>query len=312
MKDWQELLGYVSRLSETDQKTLTEKTLKATEELGELARVVLPYDNAFATTHRFVTRAQIIEEVADVVITALSIGYNVGMTSEEFIEMAWRKAVKWDGLQVKDGRALGPLPFEIHVTVREADVDQFKVHCQEIGVKPLLLDLHTSGGVIKDMQTSSVHTGTNRSAYEECLRIANTLGQFGYDVVRQKIETVPWHPAAPRKTANGTPVRVMPPDCYFECHFAVVLPENDVPALRKFVELFDAKVSRNVFKRLDGGDVKMMVTFRAYDGVYEDFENKKEELESWLTRKWTVERTITEFSVYDTKLSHDAAWISKS
>lgn len=52
-------------------------------------------------------------------------------------------------------------------------------------------------GSLKDVMTSSKHFGDNRSAYEEANRIANKLTSFGYKVVRKKIETVPWHPAAP-------------------------------------------------------------------------------------------------------------------
>jgi hypothetical protein len=46
--------------------------------------------------------------------------------------------------------------------------------------------------------TSSKHFGDNRSAYDESLRIVNELKDYGYKVVRSKIESVPWHPAAPR------------------------------------------------------------------------------------------------------------------
>ena len=44
-----ELLSYIQKLSIRDKKTLSQKALKVTEECGELARVVLPFDNAAGT-----------------------------------------------------------------------------------------------------------------------------------------------------------------------------------------------------------------------------------------------------------------------
>jgi hypothetical protein len=47
-----ELLDYIQNLSLRDFKTLSQKALKVSEECGELAKAVLPYDNAYATRHR--------------------------------------------------------------------------------------------------------------------------------------------------------------------------------------------------------------------------------------------------------------------
>jgi hypothetical protein len=75
-------------------------------------------------------------------------------------------------------------------------------------------------GSIKDIMTSSKHFGDNRSAYDESLRIVNELKDYGYKVVRSKIESVPWHPAAPRYMGE-----VIPNICYFESqiHLEVLL-----------------------------------------------------------------------------------------
>ena len=46
----EKLLEYIKMLSINDKKTLTEKVAKLFEEGGELAKVVLPFEGAYALT----------------------------------------------------------------------------------------------------------------------------------------------------------------------------------------------------------------------------------------------------------------------
>lgn len=48
--------NYIKSLSLKDKKTLSQKCLKLTEEVGELAKAILPYDSAHGTNHRFIER----------------------------------------------------------------------------------------------------------------------------------------------------------------------------------------------------------------------------------------------------------------
>lgn len=188
---------FIKDLSIKDKKTLSQKTLKLVEEVGELSRVILPFDSAPGTNHRFSDREKILEEVVDVYLSNISIAHSLGFTEEEFNEMLNKKTDKWAKLQLKEAEVTFPLPYEIHVTVDtsenffECDIDGFKSKCQEIDVKPIVLDLEMKEGTLKDIMTSSKHFGDNRTAYEEANRIANKLTSFGYKVVRNKIETVP-------------------------------------------------------------------------------------------------------------------------
>ena len=63
---------FIKTLSIKDKKTLSQKGLKLVEEVGELARVILPYDSAHGTNHRFIDREAILEEVVDVYLTNIS------------------------------------------------------------------------------------------------------------------------------------------------------------------------------------------------------------------------------------------------
>lgn len=215
---------FIKSLSISDKKTLSQKGLKLVEEVGELARVILPYDSAHGTNHRFIDREAILEEVVDVYLTNISIAHSLGFTDEEFNDMLVKKSEKWSQLQASEEKANFPLPFEIHVTVdasemrdpimfdeKRFDLDLFKKACVEIGVKPIVIDLEINdGSEIQDVMTSSKHFGDNRSAYEESERISDKLKDWGFRVIRNKIETIPWHPAAP-VTSTG---KEIPNGCY--------------------------------------------------------------------------------------------------
>lgn len=304
-----QLLEYIRTLTKADKKTLSQKALKLTEEVGELAKVVLPFENAFATTHRFVDRARILEEIADCQLVLYSLLYDLDYTDEEFDQMVRHKMKYWADLQAREGRAKYPVPYEIHVTVDVGSrLPEFREACTEAKVKPILLDLHLKdGGLMKDLMTSSVFVGNNRTVFDELRRISIFLKDKGFNVLREKIETVPWHPAAPSRTHQRTQ---MPPNCYFECHLNVWCTQEREGDLDAIAKKHNAHKSRNAWKRYDDGTYTIMVTYRDYDTVYEDFRVNVEALKSSLHNlNFHVEKEIVEFSVYDSKVSHDAAWL---
>jgi len=310
----QKVLDYIKELTKRDSKTLSQKGLKGAEELGELAKLILPFENAAATTHRFVTRMRLLEEAVDTITVMLSIAYELGFSDDEIGQMMDRKTTKWANRLAREGRIKYPIPYEIHVTVAasqsvetEEEVKLFKGFCDVLGVKPILLDLHTRGGPIKDLMTSSVFRGDNKGALAEVKRISEQLTNCGYKVLREKIETIPWHPAAPSKE-DETPT--MPPGCYFECHLNVVCTEDRRKALEMHANTHGAKMSRNVFKKISGETFTIMVTYRSYDAIYEDFSEKVEKLKASLAKYgFEFEKEIVEFSLYDTRVSHDAKWM---
>lgn len=301
-------LELIKQLSIEDTKTLEQKGLKVAEEVGELAKKLLPYTNAFATNHRFITKTQILEELSDVTLCVLSILYDMNFSPEEFQSMIHHKALKWAELQENEKSVGYPLPYEIHITVHEADIDQFKQTCKSLGVKPVLLDLHTNQRIIKDSMTSSVFMGDDSTVMQELIRISSGLMYAGFNVVREKIETVPWHPAAPKKSNPVT----MPKDCYFETHFGVITKTTELIKLAELAKSLDCHMSRNVFKRHDDDTVTIMLTHRRYNGMREEFDQiVTQTKELLISNGYHVDKLITEFSIYDTKVSHDSEWLSK-
>lgn len=315
---------YIKDLSIKDKKTLSQKGLKLVEEVGELARIILPYDSAHGTNHRFIDREALLEEVVDVYLTNISIAHSLGFTDEEFNEMLVKKSEKWGSLQAKEEKAEFPLPFEIHVTIKPDNryinftIDEFKNDCELVGVKPIVIDLEINdGSIIKDVMTSSKHFGDNRSAYEESVRIVNELESRGYIVVRNKIESVPWHMQAPsilttdKEITNG---------CYFESHIGVSIQPSDKIKLDNFVKSLpdelkslsgSAKLSQNFFKKSnDGSSFINMLTYRSNKCGRYKFEEEVNSIKELLSMSdFTYEKVEIEYAIYDTNVNHDSKWI---
>lgn len=326
---------FIKDLSIKDKKTLSQKALKVAEEVGELARAILPYDSAHGTNHRFTNKEQILEEVIDVYLTSISIAHSIGITDDEFNDMLSRKTTKWAELQSKEENAKFPLPFEIHISVdvkvardhnnRDAtfNMSYFRETCVEIGVKPIMLDLEINGKLpIKDVMTSSKHFGDNRTAYEESERISNELTKLGYNVLRKKIETVPWHPAAPVELISDDldfeTDEVIPNDCYFESHIGVVIsPEqkDELIELTKEIEIYlgsgRVKLSQNFFKKSKNGEKFInMLTYRNNKVGGDRFKKDVESIKRILTeQKFNYEKVEVEYAIYDTNVTHDIKWI---
>jgi len=332
---------FIKTLSIKDKKTLSQKGLKLVEEVGELARVILPYDSAHGTNHRFIDREAILEEVVDVYLTNISIAHSLGFTDEEFNDMLAKKSEKWSQLQAAEEKAEFPLPFEIHVTIdasemrdpimfdtKTFDLELFKEACADIGVKPIVIDLEINdGSEIQDVMTSSKFFGDNRTAYEESERIADKLKGWGFRVVRNKIETVPWHPAAPVISTG----KEIPNGCYFEAHIGVTISPDEKEKLNEFVKnLIDkyaiqfsgvgdpltslsgtAKLSQNFFKKSkDGSKFVNMLTYRSNMCGSPKFKLEVEGIKHLLTEEgFDFEKVETEYAVYDTNVTHDAKWI---
>jgi NTP pyrophosphatase (non-canonical NTP hydrolase) len=335
---------YIKELSKKDKKTLSQKALKLVEEVGELARVVLPYDSAHGTNHRFIDREALLEEIVDVHLTNISIAHSLGFNEDELNEMMSKKAEKWALLQAKEDKAEFPLPYEIHVTVdiensyshkwlHDGNIEGFKEDCKNIGVKPIVIDLEMKDKTsIKDVMTSSKFFGDNRTAYEESERIVKGLKDRGYEVVRNKIETVPWHPAAPQDKDKDHPLwhgDPIPNGCYFESHIGVIVTKETKQDLENLVDFLNesicefsgtAKLSKNFFKKTEDGKFINMLTYRSNMVNAKEFEGEVRSIEKIISGKndWSMlrnfrsfeyEKVEIEYALYDTNVTHDAKWI---
>lgn len=311
-----QLLDYIQKLSKHDKKSLSQKLAKVFEEGGELAKAVLPFESAYACRHRFVDKYKILEEVSDTILAAISIAYDLGFSHDDIEEMLDEKAQYWQDLQTSEDDANYPLPYEIHVTVErdenksmEEFSELFKKACEKIGVKAIVLDLENSDGEhMKDVMTSSKHKGDNRTVYEEVQRISTYLTRLGYKVVREKVETAPWHPGAPKKPGD-----TMPKDCYFESHIGIEIDgsEETREELTQQARMLNAHLSKNMFKKLEDGKYIIMLTIRDSHVCRQEFEERIEFAIKMLQENGyrMPKKEVVEFAIYDTKLNHDYLWL---
>ena len=302
---------FIKTLSENDKKNLTGKALKTSEEVGELAKAILPYENASGTLHRFVQRRQILDAAADVMLCALSIAYDLKYTDEEITDMMHEKASKWAGIQAKEGKTIFPLPYEIHVTVDLSSfgsLDSFKAYCINHSLKPIVIELEKNSSIVmNDVMTSSVHYGDNNTAMSKPYSIANNMKREDYNVTRVKIETIPWHPAAP---SSEDKVFVMPDDSYFESHIRIVTKKVRKFELEAIAKNYSAHISRNYFKKINDDEYIIMMTLRSTTDTREGFKERVEELKSIISEYgFLVDKTEIEFAVHDSNVKHDIEWL---
>ena len=161
-----------------------------------------------------------------------------------------------------------------------------------------------------DVMTSSHFFGTTPQAIANAHMFANILREYDFEPVRVKVETVPWHPHAPQSSFD-----VIHQDCYFESHVGVIMTAGDDVAtperLQKIAGNCNARMSRNVFKKYDNGEYIQMVTMRSYKDRHE-FELMLDFLlNSLQSNGFKYEKVIQEYSIYDTNVTHDSAWIGK-
>jgi NTP pyrophosphatase (non-canonical NTP hydrolase) len=313
-----ELLDFIKSLSQNDTKTLTQKALKTSEEVGELAKAVLPFEGAAGTLHRFTDKQKILEEACDTMLCSMSIANQIA-TEKEISDMLWEKSKKWSELQSREGKTKFPIPYEIHITVnKDADFKFFKMVCENMGIKALAIDLYSKSGeiILDEVMTSCKFIGNNQTAYNNLDVTARTLIKSGFQIVRQKIETVPWHPAAP--SVNGH--RDMR-NKYFESHIELMCSEKYLPEIQKFLDECsneDSHISINTAKPIESdGRRPILVTFRDYNTIYEKFREQTKNLYELLASMgpnygWdSVQKPVIEFSLYDTNINHDDSWIKE-
>ena len=88
----------ISRLTEIDKKTLLERTLKLSEETGEVAQAVLSYSKACGCGYKNKSKEDLLEECIDVIIVASSIisqSYDNDVDIEKVKSIYNKKLAKW-------------------------------------------------------------------------------------------------------------------------------------------------------------------------------------------------------------------------
>lgn len=209
-----------------------------------------------------------------------------------------------------------PLPYEFHVTIDASHItpEAFTHTCTVLGGKPIILDLAINASTAAEDYMTSHHTllASDEEAYAELTRVTDALTSEGYCVTRRKIESAPWHPAAPHTL--GEPMRE---GSYFESHLSVVIPLEDVPALRVAVltnqHVVPLHLSRNILKSNGDGTVTILTTLRDRATYYDDFAQQVEQSIAFVTSLGygLKKAPVVEYAVYDSNVHHDDRWMTR-
>lgn len=200
--------------------------------------------------------------------------------------------------------------YEIHITVDLGvhAVEFFRETCASLNVKPVLIAMQLRGdSSYTHLMTSSHVSGMDHHAVAEALRITKGLEDAGFQVIRQKIEASQWHLKAPRNYGD-----VMPKGCYFEIHLPLKMKPERIPRLVE-VAMLGARVSRNIFKIHDDGDVTVMVTLRRDNLPCKSFKKEVDSLVALLILLGfhvDIAEPKIEFALFDTNVHLDHDWLS--
>lgn len=202
-------------------------------------------------------------------------------------------------------------PHELHVTTDPAKTDpvQFRESCDQLGVKAhVIYNEQPDGGVVIDYLTGSEIHGRTEEAFVELHRISRGLAESGLAVVREKIETHPEHPAAPR-----SPFDSMPQGSYFEAHFT--LPDLSTMRSAKVWERDGVPflISTTDSKREAG---LLFATMRYYTATASAFCDSVDAVHTAVQAQMLeaglggVKKPVVEFAVHDTNPEHDKDWVN--
>ena len=197
-----------------------------------------------------------------------------------------------------------PFPFEVHLTLSSiTPTQEFLEVCKELECKPIILDLDGE----QQVTTSSVYKCDLQDIGGHADALANSFKRKGYEVIRKKIETVPWHPIArcyvPKNKVD---------DCYFESHLTYELRSYaELDDLRKYAALYHMHISRNALKPMRN-TIKIMGTIRTY-GSCASHNDRVAVTSAYITNSTKLKpiKSVTEFAIMDTNTALDNNWMKK-
>lgn len=185
--------------------------------------------------------------------------------------------------------------LELHLTcgaLQAAELPTFVAVCEQVGCRPLLIDLPHGRQKQQPMATARLR-GDLEDAKAEAMALAQWLAGAGMAVVRVKVESpIEGHEQLQR------------PDQYFEWHGKLAL--HDAPALARLCEAHGARLSRNSLK---GETDVRFVTLRSREPLAA-FRARVSALADQLERGgWPLLKQASEFCLHDSRESLDAGWL---
>lgn len=190
---------------------------------------------------------------------------------------------------------------EIHVTVEDVDVDQFKTACVELGIKSVLIAMQNEkGGTFHHLMTSRTFRGDCLKAARRALEDRIWFENKGWKVARLKIET----------TLNNPEIDDLPGG-YFESHIEIIIPKEELISVKGKLASIDhrLRISNNAFKVHDH-KVSYFVTMRVVhpDCTPELFHYEVADTVERLEHYFEIGKIRSEYAWYDSNFALDKDW----
>ena len=194
--------------------------------------------------------------------------------------------------------------YEIHITLQVSDKKQFVNDCNEIGVKPIVIETQNNTDFSEQVMTSSKHSGSHYSFVLD--ELCNKFLDKGYKILRKKVEI------QPEEEKNYEHI-------YYESHLRLKLPKDfEYNTLYELCKEHNFHLSKNLFKK-DENYIWQMITYRST--VAQLYPDGKDTLDCFM---WCIEimkaelksigifydKVEIEECVYDTNEEIDKSWLN--
>lgn len=187
--------------------------------------------------------------------------------------------------------------YEIHLTIYLSDkLENFKLFCEEIGVKPIIIETQNKNFFQNQVMTSSKHTGSH---YLFTLNDLVSKLESKYKIIRKKVEI---QPEITKHTEH----------IYYETHLRLKLPINfDYTDLNNVCDNLNFHLSKNLFKKSDDF-IWQMITYRDYNTDLKSFKNHIETtIQNLKTLDIIYDKIEIEECIYDSNENIDEKWLKK-
>lgn len=186
------------------------------------------------------------------------------------------------------------MEYEIHITVEANDIDTFKKDCEDIHVKPIVIETEKDNVFYNQVMTSSKHD--DDYFLMTLNEISDKLKHRGYTILRQKIEI------KPQPTKNEHFI-------YYETHFRLKLPKSFPREILIAISRGQGfHLSKNLFKIGSNYDYQMM-TYRTHTDTLEEFKAKIIEMKIILNQHGIeYDKIEIEECILDSNIDIDKTW----
>lgn len=194
------------------------------------------------------------------------------------------------------------MEFEYHITVNDLTLeekDAFVKFCQKEQVKPLMIVLDKGNYIHQPMFTGVITSDSFEEANVEIDRMIAKFQEYGYTIMRKKVETTPEHEQFFHHpvTMNFQP--------YYEWHGKVEV--DHVDQVRKWCAKYGGHLSRNSLN--PNGRIRF-VTVREYESKEKFYERVHKIHEVLKANKIEFLKEQYELCIYDSKVELDSGWLS--